>query len=87
MNLNNEFEKFQIFDSSNSCDLCNAQEGKLSRVGKYVVELTNVEFRNEVKKACQCCKIKYLNFKRAEDGDENETNIFIQLTKKFLYIN
>lgn len=47
------------FSSDRSCDFCNSQEGKIRKVGQYIVELSETEYKGETKLACQGCKRKF----------------------------
>ncbi len=49
------------FDSNRSCDFCNSQEGKMRKVGNYIVELSEIDHEGEQKLACQGCKRKLRN--------------------------
>ncbi len=56
------------FDSDRSCDFCNSQEGKMRKVGQYIVQLSEIDHDGRQKLACQGCKRKLRNIKAHQKG-------------------
>lgn len=69
------------FESTRMCDFCNSQEGKIRMVGNFIVELSPVLIDDESKLACQSCKIKERNFRKAQQRQRAHNSFFKNLLK------
>ncbi|GAB5410877.1 MAG: hypothetical protein BalsKO_32420 [Balneolaceae bacterium] len=76
--VNKPLEK-EEFDSNRACEFCKSQEGQIRMVGNFLVELSEVTVDDNIKLACQSCKIKVLNFRKAKEKNRRNKSFFKSL--------
>lgn len=74
-----DYSEKEEFNSDRYCNFCNSQEGKIRMVGNYIVELSEIELREEVKLACQSCRIKQRNFQKAVETQNKRHSFFSKI--------
>ncbi len=67
-------KEFETSQSSSHCSFCDAEDGKLRLVGRYIVSLKDIELHGEKKRACQGCYQGVKNEINKRDKAKEEMN-------------
>ena len=65
-----------------TCDFCNSEEGKIRRVGRFIVSLSPVKINGDEKLACQSCARKVISYRnQPQTNKSNEDKDLFNLKK------